>query len=79
MFVPLSLALASSNIESAAYDPAKMELLIRFHTGSNYVYRGVDDQLAAGLVHAESAGKYLKKFVIDRCEAISVDRDGHPI
>ncbi|TXH82279.1 MAG: KTSC domain-containing protein [Rhizobium sp.] len=78
MFAPLAFSL-SSNLESAGYDGAKMELLVRFKTGSNYLYRGVDNETARGFVNAPSAGKYLKAHVIDRCEAIPVDRDGNPI
>ncbi len=69
----------SSNIEHAVWHSGKMELVVCFKSGSNTKYFGVDEETWRGLVHAESAGKYLKRFVIDRCEAIPVDRDGNPL
>lgn len=78
MFAPLTFP-PSSNIESMGYDGAKQALLVRFRTGSNYCYSGVDQETVDGFANAVSTGKYLKAHVIDHCEAIPVDRDGNPI
>lgn len=78
MYVPIVHSW-STNVESIGYDGGKMKLLVRFKTGSNYVYSGVDRETVEGIIHAQSVGKYLKAQVIDRCDAIPVDRDGHPV
>lgn len=69
----------SSNIETMRYDGAKQELLVSFKTGSNFLYRGVDRETVEGFATAASAGKYLHKHIIDRCEGFPVDRDGNPL
>lgn len=69
----------SSNIDLIRYDGAKQELLVCFKSGSNYLYRGVDRETAEEISHAPSAGKYLSRNVQQRCDAIPVDRDGHPV
>jgi hypothetical protein len=78
MFRPLKFA-PSSNVESMGYDGAKMKLLVRFKTGSNFVYSGVDEETADGLAEAESAGKYLHKHISSKQPGIPIDRDGNPI
>ena len=69
----------SSNISRVQYDPAKMELLVCFKSGTNQLYRGVDQETFDGLDAAQSKGKYLHAQIVQRCEAISVDRDGNAI
>lgn len=49
----------SSNIASAAYDEATKELHVRFRNGGTYAYKDVPGGSLEGLVHADSAGKYL--------------------
>lgn len=69
----------SSNIDHAVWNGAKMELLVCFKSGTNKLYSGVDADTWKGLIHAESAGKYLHRHVSSVTEGISVDRDGNPI
>lgn len=69
----------SSNIESVQYNPAQMTLIVRFKTGTNKKYSGVDQETFDGLEAAESKGKYLHRHIVANCRAVSVDRDGHPI
>lgn len=78
MFAPIVHSW-SSNVESIGYDGAQMKLLVRFKTGSNFVYSGVDRETVKGIIYAQSVGKYLHKHVTNVTVGIPVDRDGHPV
>ena len=54
----------SSNIEKAGYDDKKKTLEIHFMDGSAYQYRDVPKVHYEGLFKAESAGKFLRKWII---------------
>lgn len=58
-FVPVS----SSNIESIGYDLDSMELYVRFHTGSTYVYYGVPESVYIAFLHAPSKGKFHNRLI----------------
>lgn len=78
MFAPLAFP-PSSNIESMGYDGAKMELLVRYKSGTNKLYRGVDQETVDGIADCASTGEYIHRNVTSREFGISVDRDGNPI
>lgn len=78
MFAPLTFP-PSSHIESMGYDGTKMELLVRYKSGTNKLYRGVDQETVDGIADCASTGKYIHRNVTSREFGISVDRDGNPI
>lgn len=78
MFTPLTFP-PSSNIDSMGYDGAKMELLVRYKSGTNKLYRGVDQETVDGIADCASTGKYIHRNVTSREFGIAVDRDGNPI
>lgn len=47
-----------SNISAVGYDGDAKELHVQFSNGGAYVYAGVPDETHAGLMAAESVGKY---------------------
>jgi hypothetical protein len=51
----------SSDIYSAEW--IEHDLFIVYKTGDVYKYIGVPEDIYAGLIHAESAGKYLNTWV----------------
>lgn len=53
----------STNLSTAHYDPNTATLLIHFHNGSVYQYDGVSHELWAGLITAESAGRYFHAVI----------------
>jgi len=53
----------SSNVDSAGYDPEKLEMEVRFLNGDTYVYSAVPAGIHAGLLLAPSAGSYLHQHV----------------
>jgi hypothetical protein len=58
----------SSNIESVSYSDAERILQVAFQNGRTYNYRKVPLNIAAGLVFAESPGRFLNKEVKPKFE-----------
>ncbi len=48
----------SSNIAAVGYNEEDKELHIEFNSGKTYAYQDVPEDIAKGLVEAESVGKY---------------------
>ncbi len=61
-FVPVS----SSNISAIGYDNDSLTLAIEFKNGSVYHYSGVPQEEHAGIMNAESKGKYLNSNIKNR-------------
>ena len=56
----------SSNIQSIGYDPDAQILEIEFKNGGTYDYSGVPEYIHAGMMNAESHGKYFHANIKDR-------------
>ena len=55
--------LNSSALARVAYDESRQDLLIEFHDGSVYVYRGVTAIVYRELLTAESHGRYFNRKI----------------
>lgn len=54
----------STAIASADYDPATMQLIIRFRDGwKSYTYYGVPASVYQGLLNASSKGRYVDTMI----------------
>ena len=56
----------SSNVEAIRYCRETSELHVRFIGGGDYVYYGVEENVAVGLAQATSVGKYLHQYIKGR-------------
>lgn len=56
----------SSNVEAIRYCSQTSELHVRFIRGAEYVYYDVEENVAVGLLHATSVGKYLNQYIKGR-------------
>jgi hypothetical protein len=61
--VTKQLVANSSNIASVAYDEDQQRLEVEFANGSEYHYSGVEPAVYAGLMAADSVGKYFNANV----------------
>lgn len=61
MSLPEMLPVSSSNIDSIGYDDENLEVYVRFHNNSIYVYKGVSKQEFENLRGAPSLGSYLHR------------------
>lgn len=59
------ISVNSSNISSIGYDVEMQTLEIEFNDGSVYQYDGVPQLEHAGLMNADSHGKYLNQNIKD--------------
>lgn len=67
------MPVASSNINSLAYDYVEEQLYVKFHSGDTYRYSGVPLEYWLGITKAESVGSYLqasKKLLDTRVEKV---------
>lgn len=64
----LSVALESSNLAGADYNPFAAVLTIAFHGDRVYQYFGVPVSFYRGLLKAESHGKFFPAHIRDRYE-----------
>jgi len=55
--------LNSSFIDSADYDLAAERLVVILKSGVRYAYEGVSQELANGLMRAESPGTYFQQVI----------------
>ncbi len=53
------VAVASSNVDAARYDPGRQILSIRFHSGGTYHYEGVSQEMALSFWQSESKGRWV--------------------
>lgn len=60
-------AMDSSNVEAVAYHEQTEILAIRFKGGALYSYEQVLPETFVGLIHAESAGRYLNQVIKVLC------------
>ncbi|HEY0965164.1 MAG TPA: KTSC domain-containing protein [Candidatus Saccharimonadales bacterium] len=60
------ISVSSSNISSIGYDAETQTLEVEFHDGSIYQYYGVPQLEHAGLMNADSHGKYLDLYIKDK-------------
>ena len=56
-------SLVSSNLASAAYDPATGILEVAFKNGGLYQYTGVPEMIYKGLITATSAGSFFSAYI----------------
>lgn len=61
--------LASTNLNTVAYDPDTSTLEVEFHSGGSYTYQGVTQDVYDGLLAAPSAGRYFHANIRDRYRA----------
>lgn len=64
--LPTRVALSSSNLRAAEYDPGSQTLVIDFHRGRRYAYSGVPVNVYAGLLRAPSHGRYFHQWIRGR-------------
>ena len=60
---PKRVPVNSTNIRSVAYDEESLLLEIEFHTGRIYRYSSVPPHVYAGLMKADSHGKYFQNHI----------------
>ena len=72
--VPDMQRVRSSSIDAVGYDAERQELHVRFGSGRTYVYYGVAPEAHAGLLQAESKGRYLNDEIKRRYIARRLDR-----
>ncbi|PPD00482.1 MAG: KTSC domain-containing protein [Hyphomicrobium sp.] len=60
------VALNSSAIKSADYDPATRNLYLSFTSGGNYTYYDVPEWKYLALLSASSAGQYFNENIRDQ-------------
>lgn len=53
----------SSNVKSVAYHEPTENLIVRFHNGGLYSYKGADHEHFVALVHAPSVGRYMANVI----------------
>jgi hypothetical protein len=62
--MPEMIFVDSTNIEAMGYDPATMELHVRFlKSGETYVYYNVEQWRFEELMQADSKGSYLNAHI----------------
>jgi hypothetical protein len=61
--LPELVPVESSSIDRVGYDAEARELVVRFHSGRTYVYRGVPEHKHAGLLAAMSKGAYVNREI----------------
>ena len=61
-FIPVE----SSMILAVRYDEAHFDLEVIFRTGEKFRYMNVPRFVYDGLMNAESQGKYMRKYVLER-------------
>jgi len=54
----------SSNVNAAGYDKDKKILQIQFSNGATYTYTGVPLAMYEGIFTADSAGKFVREFIV---------------
>ncbi len=71
-----SCQLESSCLKTAVYDHDARILQLTFQSGQVSDYHDVDFDVFIGLIDAESAGKYFRKFIRNgyHCERIQIER-----
>jgi hypothetical protein len=53
----------SSNVAFYGMNSETKELFVQFKNGSSYIYRGITNDAAIGLINAESVGKYISRWI----------------
>ena len=53
----------SSNLAAIGYDPDKQELVVRFHSGTQYRYHSVPPQVHEAFLGAKSMGIYFTREI----------------
>ena len=61
------LIVESEVFNAVAYDMSSRRLTLYFDSGEIYVYHDISDHLFAGLMSAESMGRYFSRHIRDRC------------
>lgn len=56
----------SSNIQAVGYDRETEEMKVVFHTGAEYTYADVPEEVFDGLIKAPSVGSYFYAYVRDK-------------
>ena len=54
----------SSMIQAVGYDPTTNVLEVAFNSGRTYCYEGVPPEVYAGLMAADSKGRYMRAEII---------------
>jgi hypothetical protein len=53
----------STNVEAVGYDPEEKVLEVKFKSGGIYQYAGVQPEMYADLLAAESIGRFISQVV----------------
>ena len=53
----------STNVESIGYDPEEKVLEVKFKSGAIYQYAGVQPEMYADLLAAESVGRFVSQVI----------------
>jgi hypothetical protein len=61
----------SSNVHGYHYDPATLQLHIKFKTGKTYCYGGVHKNAFDALIKAESFGSHVSRHIIPHFKVIT--------
>lgn len=61
----------SSNIESVGYDADGSRLHVRFKSGAEYAYHGIEPAQHAELMAADSVGSHLHRVVKPKAAAVN--------
>jgi KTSC domain len=68
-FTPLK----SSNLEGVHYDPLSKNLTVKFLSGQTHAYEAVTPEIHAGLMKADSPGKYFHAHIRNAHPSSRVD------
>lgn len=53
----------SSNVSAVGYDPVMLRLFVRFNSGDEYAYDGVEPETHRFFLAADSKGKFLNRVI----------------
>jgi hypothetical protein len=65
----------SSNVESVGYDQEEKTLEVKFKSGGVYQYAGVQPEMYADLLAAESVGWFVSQVVRPGRRGLKIDED----
>ena len=67
--------MSKTNVDSSVISSVKYEngmLVVYFHSGNTYVFNGVSNSVANGLLAASSKGKYFNTQIMGKYNSIKI-------
>ena len=66
----------STNVESVGYDKEEKVLEVKFKSGGVYQYAGVQPEMYADLLKAESVGRFVSQVVRSGRRGLKIEEEG---